>query len=189
MNIFLIIIAIILAVYYLLIYKGNSFFHRLHYRTRFVIAFLGFLLFWFIIFYPIILPYMNDLRIHPLLATVLFEGLFYLTLWTFTAALMGQDQSKKSFKVAFIMFAIYHAMDAVEPPFIVNPDGTVMADSPTALISWDYGFGYTFHQLFNWDWSFIYYFTNIFVILSLLLVVVKVTKPQLLSNIMRRVID
>lgn len=189
MNLIIIIIGIILALYYLLIYKGNSFFHKLHYRTRFILAFLGFLLFWFVIFYPKIIPIMNELKIYPLMATFIFEGLLYLTLWTLTAALMGREQIHKSLKVAFIMFAIYHAVDAVEPPFIVNPGGLVQADSPTAIISWDYGFGYAFHQLFGWDWSFIYYFTNIFVIGCLLLIVMKITRPQLLSNVMRRVMD
>jgi hypothetical protein len=189
MNPWYIILVIFVASYYLLVYKGRSFFHRLDYRLRFVVAFIGFLLFWFTIFYPTIIPWMNSMNMYPLMAMLLYEGLFYLTMWTLTAALLGEDQHSRSLKISFVMFALYHALDAVEPPFIVNPNGVVDSLSQTAIISWDYAFGYTFHQIFGWSWNFLYYFTNIFVVGMLILIIIKITKPQLLGKLTRRVLE
>lgn len=155
------------------------------YRFKFFLAIVGYLLFWFLMFYPYIVPLMNDYNVHPLIATVIFEVTFYFGMVLLSMFLLGEEHSKHSFKIAFVFFALYHIWDAVEPPFVLDSLGGVTL-SPTAIISWDYGFGYTFHQLFGWGWKFIYYFVNIVYPTLLGLISVLLVKPQILKKITKK---
>jgi hypothetical protein len=154
------------------------------FRMKFLLAFIAFILFWFIVFYPIILPAVSKYNIHPLITVILYEGLFYLTMLVLTYAVLGETQQKHGAKIAFVLFAIYHAFDSIEPPFILNSMGTYDM-SPSAIISWDYGVSYTLHQIFNLAGPALYYVTNIGVVVSLVVVSLIIVAPQTLGKIVR----
>lgn len=160
----------------------------MNYRSKFLLAFVGFILFWFTIFYPKILPYMNAIHINPLISLVFFEGLLYLTMLMLIRVLVGQPMGKHDYKLAFAFFAIYHVIDAVEPPMILNPSGMVDAANPTAIISWDYAIGSVIQQYTGWSWQFMFYFVNILVIGGLLIIAAELVKPGILRQVTRRVL-
>ena len=160
----------------------------INYRLKFFLAFIGFLLFWFTIFYPKMLPYMNETKMNPLLALVLFEGLLYLTILMLIKSLLSSADAKVAYKWSFLAFIGYHIIDAVEPPMILNPSGMVDAMNPTAIISWDYAIGNMMHQATGWSWQSLFYVVNIGVLGLLLFLAVEMIKPGLLKQTTRRIL-
>lgn len=144
--------------------------------------------FWFAIFYPVLLPWFNEIDLYPLLATLIFEGLLFGTIYLISALLLGQSRPHYKFKMAYAMFAIYHVLDAVEPPFILLPSGADITN-PSARISWDYGVGYAIQQLTGWAWPVVYWTTNVVVITLLIVTAIKVVRPQLLRKLLGKVLD
>jgi hypothetical protein len=163
--------------------------NKLSYRGKFLLAFISFILFWFIIFYPKILPYLNTTNIAPWKATILFETLFYLTLTTLSAVLLGQNKSKHLLKISLIIFLTYHVLDAVEPPFIIDSAGNVDSSNTSAVISWDYAIGTLIHDNLNTTWKTTFYIVNILFPLAMLLTIIKVASPGTLSKITKQVLE
>lgn len=159
----------------------------MRYRVKFFGAFVAFLVFWFVIFYPKVIPWMNDIHMEPILALIIFEVLMYLTIWTLTAAILGKDKHRHSWKIAFVLFAMYHVVDAVEPPFIVSAQGLADSNNPTALISWDYAIGSHLHNA-GFSWQTVFYLVNFGVPIFLIILVMYILKPQMLGKVVREVL-
>lgn len=160
---------------------------KIGFRGKFFIGFASFIIFYFLIFYPYIVPYMKENNVYPLIATAIFEALLYLTALLLSIAILGKDKIKTSFKFALGLFILYHIFDSVEPPFIVNANGYVDISAPTSIISWDYGLGYTIQQFTGFSWKTIYYVVNIFGILSMLLILALIFSPQALKDLVKSV--
>lgn len=161
--------------------------NELSFRQKTAIGIIGFLVFWFYVFYPKVLPYFNSSGIHPFFGTVIYESLFFVTIWLVTVFIFG-EAGHQSRKMAILLFLVYHIFDAIEPPFIVNPTGQVDSAIPSAVISWDYGVGSVVQSITGLGWDKVYYITNIGVLVILALLIVHYTKPQLLGRIMRKVL-
>ena len=154
------------------------------YRTKSFFYFGAFLAFWFLIFYPRILPYINEIKLNPLLAVALFEGLLYITILMLTRAVLNET----SHKWALIIFLIYHIVDSVEPPQILTSSGIVDIMNPTAIISWDYAIGSALKGITGWSWKTLYYVVNIGVLSALLGIVIEFTRPGKLKATFRKVL-
>lgn len=155
------------------------------YRIKFLIVFIAFILFWFLIFYPHILPYLNEIKIYPTLGVIIFETLLFFTLYILSLALLGKNYSKYSLKIAFALFVIYHVLDSVEPPFILSSNYADI-NNPTAIISWDYGLAYPLHTFFNIPYSTLYYLVNFGFLSILLIIMFLIFKPQILGKIVKK---
>jgi|WetSurMetagenome_2_1015567.scaffolds.fasta_scaffold406185_2 hypothetical protein len=159
----------------------------MNFRLKFTIAFFGFILFWFTIFYPVIIPYMNQHQFYPLIAVLIFESLFYVTTALLSFAILGENHSKHALKIAFVLFMMYHALDAIEPPFIVNSSG-VFQMTETAIVSWDYGVAYFLQNTFNLTGPALYYITNFGIILVLIVASVIIISPASLGKIAKKIL-
>jgi hypothetical protein len=149
-----------------------------------------------VVFYTFIIPYFNKIHLHPLIGTIIFESLFFVATWLLSAILIGKGKVNigkfklTKLKLAMALFAVYHIVDAVEPPFIMQASGLIDATNPTAIISWDWGIGYTIHQLFSsLSWQSIYYITNIGFIILLLLVLVLIYTAPMLKKIAKKALE
>ena len=155
---------------------------KIKYRTKFLLAFIVFLLFWFIIFHPYIVPYMTAHNFHPLISLTIFEGLLFLTMLVLSNFLIGEKHAKHSLKIAFALFVAYHIIDSVEPPFILSAGGVDLTN-PSKGISWDYAIGYTLNQITGIPLQSLYYIVNIGVLVTLILILVFAFKPNILKKI------
>lgn len=160
---------------------------KMKFRLKFLLAVAAFILFWFILFYPIIIPWMNETHIYPLLGVIIFEGLFYLMMTMLSFVILGEEHAKHAWRFGFVLFALYHVFDSIEPPFILNSTGAFEM-SQSAIISWDYGIAYTLNQLTGLSGPWLFYITNIGFVLLLLIVSVLLISPSTLGKIARRII-
>jgi hypothetical protein len=161
---------------------------KLNFRIKILIVLALYIVFWFAIFYPFVMPWMNANHLYPLIATMIYESLFYVVMLLMAYLILGKSKHSSSLKLALVLFLAYHIVDAVEPPFILNASGFVDSSNPSAIISWDYGVGYTLHHLTGLSWSAVYYITNIGVVLLLLLLVIMAYRPQMLGKVFRKIL-
>lgn len=163
--------------------------NKMNYRSKVFLALLVLMLFWFTIFYPKIMPYMIEQHVYPLLAVIIYESLFFATLYLLTIFLIGHVH-KHSLKFALAIFLMYHVLDSVEPPFVLNPNGTWNTDGVSYLVSWDYGISYTLKNTFNVAQANLFYVTNLGAIIVMIgLTFLLLKREQTIGKLMHRVLE
>jgi hypothetical protein len=161
----------------------------MNFKNKVLWGIIGMMVFWFVYFYPVIVPYMIATNMYPLLAVLIYESLFFLTMHLATLFILGES-NQHSLKITLVLFLLYHVWDAVEPPFVLGPTGTwAISGSSSYIVSWDYGVSYFLTNTFGITGPNLYYITNIGTVLAMALIAFALLKrEQMIGKIMREVL-
>lgn len=158
-------------------------------KGKIIVGIILMSLFWFVFFYPQVVPFMINNHVNPLLATAFYEFMFFLTAYLLVILLFGEAH-QHSAKIAAALFLAYHIFDAVEPPFILNSDGTWNLMGGSYIISWDYAISNFLTNTFNIVGPTLYYVTNIGAIaIMAILIFLLLKKENQISKVFRQALD